>query len=216
MASPSNGIGVAFDHAALEAGMQRIVEERLQSRDLANGEHNMPRSPRVGHSSHSSITVFDDSGGGETACAPLGDMSRYFTEDIETRHTDLLLLICTFASGMLDSAAFNAWGSFANMQTGSYTRPLARLSYAQLTAPHPGRKHHLPGPRRVRSTSPTLEPLGRSPHCDNHVHDREYPLRQRVPFSRSTATFDSDRLVRAANCSRHCLQRPRANRYCRF
>ena len=136
MAFPSSEIGVTFDPAALEAGMQRIVAERLQSRAAASGTSIVPCSPRVAHSSHSSITVFDDSGGGGTLCAPLSGITRYFTEDVETRYTDLLLLICTFASGTLDSAAFNAWGSFANMQTGSYTRPLV-MSYAQLTSPHP-------------------------------------------------------------------------------
>lgn len=114
----SNGTNVSFDSDALERDMQRILMDREQSRGIGLRTSKSPRSPGVGHSSRSSITVFDDSGGG-TICSRLGLMCRYLNQDVETRHTDLLLLICTFASGMLDSAAFNAWGSFANMQTGS-------------------------------------------------------------------------------------------------
>lgn len=43
-----------------------------------------------------------------------------FSDEIDTTRADILLLACSFVSGVLDSAAFNAWGSFANMQSGMF------------------------------------------------------------------------------------------------
>ncbi|KAF7156490.1 hypothetical protein CNMCM5623_010160 [Aspergillus felis] len=44
---------------------------------------------------------------------------RHFAADINTRYTDLLLIVCGFVSGLVDGLSFNAWGSFASMQTGN-------------------------------------------------------------------------------------------------
>jgi hypothetical protein len=43
---------------------------------------------------------------------------RHFAAEINTKYTDLLLIICGFVSGLVDGLCFNAWGSFASMQTG--------------------------------------------------------------------------------------------------
>lgn len=43
---------------------------------------------------------------------------RHFSADINTKYTDLLLIVCGFVSGLVDGLCFNAWGSFASMQTG--------------------------------------------------------------------------------------------------
>lgn len=38
--------------------------------------------------------------------------------DISKSHTDLPIIACSFASGLCDSSAFNAYGTFVSMQTG--------------------------------------------------------------------------------------------------
>ncbi|KMP05600.1 domain containing protein [Coccidioides immitis RMSCC 2394] len=69
-------------------------------------------------SAYSSFTAVDD-------LESVSDFSirtraaRYFQEQVDTERSDLLLIACSFISGVIDSAAFNAWGSFASMQTGN-------------------------------------------------------------------------------------------------
>ncbi|KMQ43699.1 hypothetical protein A7C99_7116 [Trichophyton rubrum] len=48
-----------------------------------------------------------------------GGIVQHFKRDINKAGTEILLITCAFISGVIDSAAFNAWGSFANMQTGN-------------------------------------------------------------------------------------------------
>ncbi|KAJ5769737.1 uncharacterized protein N7511_001788 [Penicillium nucicola] len=36
-----------------------------------------------------------------------------------TKHTDIVLIICGFVGGLVDGLSFNAWGSFSSMQTGN-------------------------------------------------------------------------------------------------
>lgn len=45
--------------------------------------------------------------------------SRYFLADINTEWTDVLLIVCSFVSGLVDGLSFNAWGNFSSMQTGA-------------------------------------------------------------------------------------------------
>lgn len=45
-------------------------------------------------------------------------ISRHFRANIDTRHTDIPLIMCGFVSGLVDGLSFNAWGSFSSMQTG--------------------------------------------------------------------------------------------------
>lgn len=49
---------------------------------------------------------------------PTPGSSQRWTVDIDTRWGDLLLLVCFFVAGLVDSAAFNMYGCFVSMQTG--------------------------------------------------------------------------------------------------
>ena len=50
---------------------------------------------------------------------------RYWDEDVDPKWADLLLILCFFTSGVVDSVAFNVWSCFASMQTGiSFNQPL--------------------------------------------------------------------------------------------
>ncbi|KAJ5364914.1 uncharacterized protein N7496_010627 [Penicillium cataractarum] len=46
-------------------------------------------------------------------------MSRYFSVEIDRKHTDIILIVCGFVGGLVDGLSFNAWGSFSSMQTGN-------------------------------------------------------------------------------------------------
>lgn len=72
------------------------------------------------------------SSGGSTAVSLSGNpddnsvpatLSRHFRANIDTTHTDLILIICGFVGGLVDGLSFNAWGSFSSMQTGMYSPP---------------------------------------------------------------------------------------------
>ncbi|KAL3432834.1 hypothetical protein BDV09DRAFT_187168 [Aspergillus tetrazonus] len=43
--------------------------------------------------------------------------SRHMKCNVDTRHTDIFLVMCGFVSGLVDGLSFNAWGSFSSMQT---------------------------------------------------------------------------------------------------
>lgn len=43
----------------------------------------------------------------------------YMTNDIDTKHGDIILLICYTITGLLDSSSISIWGSFVSMQTGN-------------------------------------------------------------------------------------------------
>ncbi|KAH8897304.1 hypothetical protein GQ53DRAFT_887603 [Thozetella sp. PMI_491] len=43
---------------------------------------------------------------------------QYLGQDVCRRHSELVLLICSFISGLCDSGSFNAWSCFVSMQTG--------------------------------------------------------------------------------------------------
>jgi hypothetical protein len=45
----------------------------------------------------------------------------YLKQDVCKRHSDLVLLLCSFIAGLCDSGAFNAWSCFVSMQTGTCT-----------------------------------------------------------------------------------------------
>ena len=46
---------------------------------------------------------------------------RYLTATIDTHHADLPLLACCFVTGIIDAGAYNAWGTFMGMQTGTHS-----------------------------------------------------------------------------------------------
>ncbi|KAF4955595.1 hypothetical protein FGADI_4430 [Fusarium gaditjirri] len=64
-----------------------------------------------------------DSGSDNPEAAPKGEtkspVASRFTTEIDTRWGDILLLICFFVAGLVDSAAFNMYGCFVSMQTGN-------------------------------------------------------------------------------------------------
>ena len=43
----------------------------------------------------------------------------YSRQDVRAKHGDIVLLLCSFLSGLCDSGTFNAWSCFVCMQTGS-------------------------------------------------------------------------------------------------
>jgi hypothetical protein len=57
-------------------------------------------------------------------------LTRHFRANIDTKHTDIVLIICGFVGGLVDGFSFNAWGSFSSMQTGE--SPLTSNIYALL------------------------------------------------------------------------------------
>lgn len=63
----------------------------------------------------SAATSLADNQDETTLCSSL---VRHFRTNIDTTHTDIVLIICGFVSGLVDGLSFNAWGSFASMQTG--------------------------------------------------------------------------------------------------
>lgn len=43
-----------------------------------------------------------------------------WTEEVDPRWGDLVLLVCFLIAGLVDSAAFNMYGCFVSMQTGNF------------------------------------------------------------------------------------------------
>ncbi|KAF4971047.1 hypothetical protein FZEAL_9932 [Fusarium zealandicum] len=54
--------------------------------------------------------------GSKEAASPI---SRRFTSEVDVKWGDVLLLVCFFVAGLVDSAAFNMYGCFVSMQTGN-------------------------------------------------------------------------------------------------
>jgi len=48
----------------------------------------------------------------------MASMMEHLQADITVAWTDLVLLLLTFTTGLLDSAVFNVWSCFVSMQTG--------------------------------------------------------------------------------------------------
>ncbi|KAF5679770.1 DUF1275 domain-containing protein [Fusarium heterosporum] len=63
-----------------------------------------------------------DSGSDNPEAGPKGGSPKpvsRFSAEVDTRWGDLLLLVCFFVAGLVDSAAFNMYGCFVSMQTGN-------------------------------------------------------------------------------------------------
>ncbi|KAI0004394.1 hypothetical protein F4779DRAFT_621449 [Xylariaceae sp. FL0662B] len=56
---------------------------------------------------------------GSVLASMRSNLSTHLKQDISRRHSDVVLLICSFISGLCDSGAFNAWSCFVSMQTGN-------------------------------------------------------------------------------------------------
>ncbi|KAJ4175215.1 hypothetical protein NW754_005635 [Fusarium falciforme] len=61
----------------------------------------------------------DNPEAGSKESVPTSSVSRRFTAEVDVRWGDILLLVCFFVAGLVDSAAFNLYGCFVSMQTGN-------------------------------------------------------------------------------------------------
>ncbi|KAK5464554.1 hypothetical protein LTS15_001116 [Exophiala xenobiotica] len=48
-----------------------------------------------------------------------GTVQKYLNHELRSSYTSLVITICFFISGLVDSVAFNSWNCFVNMQTGN-------------------------------------------------------------------------------------------------
>ncbi|KAK5132728.1 hypothetical protein LTR08_008694 [Meristemomyces frigidus] len=60
----------------------------------------------------------------------------YLTADIDTRWTDLVLVVCFGESGLIDSGAYNAYNCFTSMMTGNTIFAALGVSDLPLSSPH--------------------------------------------------------------------------------
>ncbi|KAL2682426.1 hypothetical protein Neosp_006877 [[Neocosmospora] mangrovei] len=61
----------------------------------------------------------DNPEAGSKEAVPPSSISRRFAAEVDVRWGDILLLVCFFVAGLVDSAAFNLYGCFVSMQTGN-------------------------------------------------------------------------------------------------
>lgn len=120
-------------------------------------------------------------GNQETLSDGRSRMSRYFSAEVDTAWTDVLLIICGFVSGLVDGLSFNAWGSFSSMQTGilPYSPCMDMRMVLMIT-----RKLRLHSPRRLRPTRQPGLPLGQIPHRPHRLYLQQpllHPLLARPP-----------------------------------
>lgn len=108
----------------------------------------------------------------------------YLTADISTRWADLVLMVCFFVSGLVDSGAYNAYSCFVSMQVSRDSlqnapmRSKKKKEMPILTDPNhqTDRKHNLPRPRR--KLPPRLHPvpsLDQIPHRNPLLPARRSP-----------------------------------------
>lgn len=48
----------------------------------------------------------------------LSAIREHFKQNVSQSWSDIVLIICTFIAGLVDSAVFNVWDCFVSMQTG--------------------------------------------------------------------------------------------------
>lgn len=51
--------------------------------------------------------------------APSDRLRSHLRQEVTTDHADLIMLTCSFISGLVDSTIYNAYGTFVSMQTGN-------------------------------------------------------------------------------------------------
>lgn len=61
----------------------------------------------------------DDEAGSDVTVKRRSGFKAYMVAQIDTKWADGLLLLCFFCSGLVDSMAFNMYGCFVSMQTGT-------------------------------------------------------------------------------------------------
>jgi hypothetical protein len=57
---------------------------------------------------------------------------RRLNAQVDTKWGDLILLGCFYCSGLVDSMAFNMYGCFVSMQTGTLNNHEARRKFTQI------------------------------------------------------------------------------------
>lgn len=87
---------------------------------------------------------------GSKLCPP--QISRFFFVELDRKHTDIILIVCSFVGGLVDGLSFNAWGSFSSMQTGKYSICIADERVSPYPLTNANRKHRFHCPRRLWST----------------------------------------------------------------
>ena len=103
--------------------------------------------------------------------SPLLSRTReYFSEELTTTWSDIMLILNCFVTGLLDSAVFNTWSCFVSMQTGTFPQfsslPLYITYINSISSPlapsHPTHpKYPIPQPRtsqNPRSQASTPSP----------------------------------------------------------
>jgi hypothetical protein len=48
-----------------------------------------------------------------------GPVQRYFNRELDVAYMSIVIILCFFISGLIDSVAFNSWNCFVDMQTGT-------------------------------------------------------------------------------------------------
>lgn len=105
-------------------------------------------------------------------------------DDVSLSHTDIPVLACCTVSGLCDSVAFNATGTFASMQTVRDMRfPFTLFLHLNLTIVG---QHHLPRPRRRTATSKPAQPMASRTRVHCFLLGWMFPLFQE-PSPPSTA-----------------------------
>ncbi|EXJ87973.1 hypothetical protein A1O1_04900 [Capronia coronata CBS 617.96] len=54
-----------------------------------------------------------------SSTSPGGTVQRYLYQDLDVSYMSIVIIICFFISGLIDSVAFNSWSCFVDMQTGN-------------------------------------------------------------------------------------------------
>jgi hypothetical protein len=145
----------------------------------------------------------------------------YLTADVSTRWADLVLMVCFFISGLVDSGAYNAYSCFVSMQVSRSLHvhsaingvdPFHLQKKPSLTHPL-DRQHYLPRPRSElpprRHARSSLDEIAHS----NHI----LPLRRGIdillpPSLRRAQTLGPRCLIRVPDASNRHRRNPRALR----
>ncbi|KAG8527345.1 uncharacterized protein KY384_007497 [Bacidia gigantensis] len=83
------------------SSQENLESLKSHNNDIETGVRTSPSS-----SSDSSLTIFSS-------------LSRHFSAELSTRGSDIILLLCWFTTGFLDSTIFQAYRTFVSMQTGN-------------------------------------------------------------------------------------------------
>ena len=89
----------------------------------------------------------------------------YLAAEVDSRWTELVLIVCFFISGMIDAGAYNAYECFCSMQVSSVTLPCIKSihQYRTNASDEIDGQHNLRGPGSLGSpgifSSPRLDEI---------------------------------------------------------